>query len=221
MKRKSKTEDRTMAIEIRLAQTEEELEAIYRFRYEIYVEELDYILAHTDHERKKIADPLDKTARIIGAFEDGKVVGTIRANYARDSDLGDHTSLYSLHSAGEFHPYHTAISERLMVAKRFRGGSLGIRLAKAVYRMTHSDQIEFCFIGCPNITWLRVLLFLGFRPHKEKVSYPGVGEGTVLVMVVSDLHYLEQVRSPFATMCREFPISKEAVDFFYSNMLPR
>src|SRR5262245_59286827 len=220
MKRKSKTEDRTMAIEIRLAQTEEELEAIYRFRYEIYVEELGYELAYTDHERKVIVDPLDKTARIIGAFEDGKVVGTIRLNYARDSDMGNHTDLYSLHQAGEFHPYHTAVTERLMVANRFRGGSLGIRLAEAVYRMARSDRIEFCFIGCKSHL-VKLFLSMGFRPHKENVKHPGVGEGTLLVIVVSDLHYLEQVRSPFATICREFPISKEAVDFFYSNMLPR
>jgi len=220
MKRKSKTEDRTMAIEIRLAQTEEELEAIYRFRYEIYVEELGYILAHTDHERKKIADPLDKTARIIGAFEDGKVVGTIRLNYARDSDMGNHTDLYSLHQAGEYHPCHTAVTERLMVANRFRGGSLGIRLAEAAYRMAHSDRIEFCFIGCKSHL-VEFFLSMGFRPHKKNVKHPGIGEVALLVMVVSDLRHLEQVRSPLAKICREFPTSKEAVNFFNSDMLPR
>jgi predicted GNAT family N-acyltransferase len=209
-----------MAIEIRLAQTEEELKEIYRFRYEIYVEELGYKLAYTDHERKVIVDPLDKTARIIGAFEEGKVVGTIRLNYARDSDMSDHTDLYSLHWAGEYHPYHTAVTERFMVANRFRGGSLGIRLAEAAYRMAHSDRIEFIFIGCKSHL-VEFFLSMGFRPHRENVKHPGIGEVTLLVFVVSDLRHLEQVRSPLAKICREFPTSEEAVNFFNTDMLPR
>lgn len=66
------------AIDVRIATTPEELEAVYRFRYRVYVEEMNRQERYADHDRKRIEEPMDAENTIIGAFKDGQVVGTVR-----------------------------------------------------------------------------------------------------------------------------------------------
>ena len=51
-------EDKIM-IEIRQASTPDDLQAVYRFRYAVYVEEMAWKMKHVDHTAKLLADPLD------------------------------------------------------------------------------------------------------------------------------------------------------------------
>jgi len=39
-------------------------EAIYRFRYQIYVDEMGKRLSYADHEQRMLYDPLDQTAGV-------------------------------------------------------------------------------------------------------------------------------------------------------------
>ena len=208
-----------MAIEIRIAQTGEDLEAIFRFRYEISVQHPHYLLllTHKDHEIKRVAEPFDCTAKIIGAFEDGKVVGTVRVNCARNSDCGFYTKWLGLECAREFHPFHTSITTKLMIEERFRGGTLAVRLAKEAFRLAQAERIEFDFIFCkPQL--IRLFTSLGYRRYRQEVRHTVCGEFTPLVISLSDVQHLEQIRSPFAKMGRQVPVWKEPVKFFYSNM---
>ena len=61
-----------------LAATEEEKEAVYRFRYDVYVEEMGRYGEAADHENRRLVEPEDETARIWYAAEDGQVVATQR-----------------------------------------------------------------------------------------------------------------------------------------------
>lgn len=63
------------------AETEDEKEAVYCFRYEIYVEEMNRYREIADHENRMFREPEDDTARIFYAAQDGQVVATSRFNW--------------------------------------------------------------------------------------------------------------------------------------------
>ena len=54
-----------------LAETQEEKNAVYRFRYDVYVEELGWSRDVADHDRKMLIEAEDETARIFYAAIDG------------------------------------------------------------------------------------------------------------------------------------------------------
>ena len=66
----------TSAFQIRRAETSDELEAVYHFRYLIYVEEMQRKQAYADHVRRRIVDPLDDGAVNLVAWSGSEVVGT-------------------------------------------------------------------------------------------------------------------------------------------------
>src|SRR5205823_6119550 len=61
---------------IHMAETEEEKLAVYRFRYDVYVEEMGRYGAVADHVRRLLVEPEDETARIFFAAQEGEVVAT-------------------------------------------------------------------------------------------------------------------------------------------------
>jgi hypothetical protein len=95
------------------------------------MEDPGYPQSSPDHTKRWVTDPLDRTAKIIGAFEHGIVVGTVRTNYARNSDLNILAGWLGLEWAGEFHPSSTSVTTKLMIDRRLRGGTVAVRLAKS------------------------------------------------------------------------------------------
>jgi hypothetical protein len=185
-----------MTIEIRKALTRADAEAVFRLRYEVYVEELARVQHFADHDARMIIEPLDVTAHLIGAFEDGRAVGTVRSNYARDSDLSDYESLYDMQAVGRDHPRATAVTTKLLVARAYRSTTLGYRLASAGYRAHLLAGIEHDFI---DVYPARVPFFekLGYRPHRAEVSHPEYGVVAVMRLSLRDESHLRSVRSPF------------------------
>ena len=68
-----------------LAESSEEKEAVYRFRYDVYVDEMGRYRGVADHDRRRFYEPEDETARIFYAAIDGKVVATSRFNWGGDA----------------------------------------------------------------------------------------------------------------------------------------
>lgn len=205
-------------ITIHLAETLAEREAIYRFRYEIYVREMQRKQTYADHDRGWVKEPLDDTAHLLGAFVGDEVVGTYRINFARLSDWGYYNELYSPEWAGEFHPWHTSISTKFMVAPAYRGTSLGIKIALAAYQFARSRGIEFDFIDCDDHL-LKFFSYLGYRRHKEPVYHPEYGRVNPLVMVMSDEAHLLAVKSPFRKVYHECSLTHSALSYLRTKTI--
>jgi len=75
---------------IRKVNTPDEREAVYRFRYSVYVEEMNRPKKYADHASRKITDPLDEHGDIFAVFEGPRVVGTVRVNLLRRDPLDLH-----------------------------------------------------------------------------------------------------------------------------------
>jgi GNAT superfamily N-acetyltransferase len=162
------------AVEIRVAETRADLEKIYRFRYLIYVEEMGRVQSYADHARRRIEDPLDESAVNLAAFRGEDVVGVVRINCPRDSDVGDYERFYHLSSVGQDHPAHTSITTRLMIAPEYRKGRLAVRLATAVYEYGTVRGIRWSFIDC-NPHLIPFFRGLGYVEHIPPADHPEYG----------------------------------------------
>jgi hypothetical protein len=192
-----------MPITIRKAEIPEDRQRVFRFRYEIYVEEMKRPQTYADHAARIIEEPLDATGRIYFAEDDqGSVIGTVRSNYGCDTDFGDYEGFYQLRCAGGNFPDRVSITTKLMVGREHRQGTLGARLSMATYRDGITSGILFDFIDCnPHLedTFHR----FGYRRFTGRIQHPEYGDVLPLVLLLTDLEHLEQVGSPFVRPCRE------------------
>ncbi len=186
---------RSRSTPIRLASEPDELEAIYQFRYQVYVEEMKRYQFHADHSAKKIEDPLDRGAANFAAFQDDEVVGTVRINFPRTSSIEYYEAFMDMCSAGCFHPGATSICTRLMVAPRLRRTSLAMRLTQASYEFGLRNQIRFNFIDCDDHL-IGFFVRLGYVLHR-RAEHPEYGMGNVMRLDLLDRARLARQRSPF------------------------
>lgn len=188
---------------VRLAETDADRARVFRFRYEIYVEEMGRVQQYADHANRTITEPFDETGHIFLAEDgDGNVVGTVRTNFGRDTDYGAYREFYGMEALEGVSLRHISVTTKLMVASDCRGGTLGYRLATALYKFGLSEGILFDFIDCnPHLedTFLR----LGFRHYRSRIQHPEYGEVLPLILPLTDLDHLESVGSPWASICRE------------------
>jgi GNAT superfamily N-acetyltransferase len=186
-----------MPIEIRMAQTQSDADAIFRLRYEVYVEELKRSQRYADHAERTVAEPLDRTGNLFCAFENGRVVGTVRTNYASKCDLGEYEELYAMASASAGqHPQSTSITTKLLVSAEHRNSSLGYQLAVATYQTALNDGIEYDFV---DVYPARIPFFerLGYRIHRPAVSHAEYGAVVVMSLAIRDEFHFRKVGSPF------------------------
>ena len=182
---------------IRLATTPEDRERIFRFRYRIYVEEMGRPQKYADHQRRTVEEPFDQTGHLLLAEVDGEVVGTLRANLGRDTDLGYYTWLFGLDSVGAAFPRDVSLTTKLMVVPALRSSTLAVRLALALYDLGRDHGIRHDFIDC-NAHLEAFFTRLGYRRYRPHVEHPEYGRVLPLRLDVDDLAYLQSVGSPLA-----------------------
>lgn len=187
-----------MKLTIRPAETQEDRQKVFNFRYSIYVKELNVPQKYADHEQQTIVEPLDRHAKIMAAFVDEKVVGTVRANTGRDSDLAYYPEIYGMKDfACSAYPDRTSITTKFMVAPEYRNTMLAYRLAAAIYRLGLKDNILYNFIDC-KAEHASFYQMLGYRLYRDQIRHPEIGnEAMPLVLSLTDLSYLKEVHSPF------------------------
>ena len=192
-----------MELNIRLAETQEDRDKVYRFRYRVYVQEMNVPQSYADHARQIIVEPLDRQAKIMAAFVKDAVVGTVRANTGRDSDLAYYPELYGMKDfARSAYPDRTSITTKFMVAAEYRNTTLAYRLAAAMYRLGLEDNILYNFIDC-KAEHASFYQMLGYRPYRGRIRHPEIGnEALPMVLPMTDLDYLAAVRSPFVKVAK-------------------
>jgi hypothetical protein len=182
-------------IEVRLVDSSAEAQAVFRLRYDVYVSELGREQRHANHELRTIEEPLDASALLWAAYDDGRLVGTVRCNFSRDSDLGEYAELYQM-SGVPMHPASTTITTKLLVASEYRNTSLAYRLAVAEYRKVLAEGGTHDVI---DVYPARVPFFerLGYRVHVPEVVHSEFGKVIVMSLDLRDAAHLARVGSPF------------------------
>ena len=188
------------------AESEEEKEAVYRFRYEVYVEEMGRYRAVADHEGRRFREPEDDTARIFYAAENGEVVATSRMNWGGDAPfterLVDHYRLGPF--LAELDPEAMVVGERGMVKPGLRGSSIFMDLGKESSKFISEKRVQLIFGACePHL--LSLYVGRGSRTFAEKnISSPEAGYLIPIVNVIEDVEYLRRIGSPSAGAARDW-----------------
>ncbi len=191
---------------VHLARTPAEREAIFRFRYMVYVEELGKTVAEADVTRKWIKDPEDdapetllyytgSTAQVTGALRlqiwaPGKVPAPFREHYALElfPDIDRCT---------------VAETSRLMVHKGLRSRLVVAAMMRAAYLKTTEDRTPVISFGYCAPGLLRAYRRLGARPYGARLIYGHDGVRIPIATIACDVEFLKKVDSPLLALARE------------------
>lgn len=201
-----------MTIDVREATTQADKEALYRFRYHIYVEEQRWSPIHADHALKRLVEPIDAHARNFLATDNGEVIGSIRINLGRDGPL-EFEHLYELDKFAPYYPERVSMSTKLAIVPSRRGGAVLKKLLAIPYKLGRELDIQFNFIDChPHL--INLYEYLGYRRYTSNINHPEAGYMTPMVLVVEDLAHLESVGSPLAAVARNLKNNSAAAEMF-------
>jgi predicted GNAT family N-acyltransferase len=196
-----------MDIQIRQAATPAEREAVYRLRYQVYVEELeDRELESEDSGQKAVIDADDETARLFGGFVAGRLAGTIRLKGGGDGPFSPELiATYSLRPFLDLMgPQHVFVYGRLAVLPEQRCAGLGFQLMLHSARVAIENGAEAVFLDCqPHL--IEVYQKLGFRSYRK--TYNDRSGGILIPMVIlrSDFEFLEKIGSPLIPLVKLRP----------------
>ncbi len=185
---------------IHQAETEDEKQAVYRFRYDVYVEEMGRYGATADHANRRLVEPEDATARIFYAAEDGAVVATSRFCWGGDAPFStrliEHYQLAPF--LAEMAPERIAVGERGMVVPRLRGSEIFRELGHFTRHFISKNRIELIFGACePHL--LSLYVGQGCRTFSTRnVNSKEAGFLIPIVTVVEDVEYLRRIGAPGA-----------------------
>jgi hypothetical protein len=157
-----------------MAETEDEKRAVYRFRYDVYVEEMVHYRGSADHANRLLVEPEDTTSRIFYAARDGEIVGTSRLSWGGDGPFSPRqVTQYALAPfLGEVPPGAIAVGERAMVVRHLRGTDVFAQMGKLSRRFVTDRRVQLMFGACePHL--LSLHLGTGFRTYaKENIKAP-------------------------------------------------
>ena len=116
-----------MEAKVQVAETEAQREAIYRLRYDIYVEEMNRYGSTADGENRRLVEPDDDWSRLYLAAEGEDIVGTMRLTWGGDGPFGErHIEQYDLAPfIAELPPEQIVIGERFIHQRHPGGGADG------------------------------------------------------------------------------------------------
>ncbi|VAW38148.1 hypothetical protein MNBD_CHLOROFLEXI01-319 [hydrothermal vent metagenome] len=202
-----------MDIQVRYAESKDELQSIFQLRYEIYNQEMNKESVAVDHEKKVLTDSNDDTARILYATVGGEIAGTLRIHWGGDTPFpAEFNETYDLSRFESIvSPDQMVILTQFMVSKQFRGTLLPFQLLGASAQFSLDNKVQLSFCDCrPHL--LNLYTRLGYRTYTKTFNNVTVGLLIPLVLVIEDIEYFQRLNSPllrFATGDFNPPVPRE------------
>jgi predicted GNAT family N-acyltransferase len=164
------------------AETEDDLEAVYRFRYDVYVDEMGRYQGAADHEHRRFVEPEDDHSWILFAREGDEVVATGRLTWGGDRFSERQIHHYHLERfVAELPPEMIVVGERLMVAPRLRGSGLAEQLVAKSAELNPGHDIRINFGACePHL----LSLYLGWGERTYAPTNINSAEAGYLIPIV-------------------------------------
>jgi hypothetical protein len=190
------------------AASEEEREAIYRFRYRIYVEELHRELGGVDHARRMVRDDEDDkpTAHHFYVGSPDDIEGVVRLRVWEPGQIPPaFAKKLSMHLFGAAQArLRTSEIGRYMIDPRRRGSLVLPSMARRTYEFLANEQkvdLSFCYCRPGLVDYYRRL---GARPYGAELFEESEGMEVPLVSVLSDYAYYRDVKSPMAPWVKKY-----------------
>ena len=152
---------------LNVSRADKSLEEIARFRYDIYIREMQLPLPGVDHDLGLLADSLDLLATHITACQDGQLVGTVRLNFNMvPSSLKTALEIDNL-------PRPFVYCSRLCIVNSCRGSALVNQLTRASFDIFHQMNAQVAICHCyPHL--LKLYKRSGFEPYAKPFTLQGL-----------------------------------------------
>lgn len=156
-----------MSIQLRRAESDADREAVYRFRYGVYVKEMGRYRRIADHDGGRLVEPEDAHSVNYLATDGTDAVGVFRMTFGADGLSQRQIRQYSLQPFLAELPAQTmAIGERLMVTPALRGSGLVAELMGMSQDDVADRGVRLVFGDCePHL--LPLYVSMGSRPYAE------------------------------------------------------
>jgi N-acyl-L-homoserine lactone synthetase len=183
-----------MGLRIKLAETTEEHDGLFRTRHEIFVDEMGYSKPTADGRLIDRFDAFPTTANVI-ALDGDVVVGGVR--FMLIPAMGGPADPYF-----DFSPYlpasaHVGSGSMLLMKKRFRAvrGATFAMLAMGYQWAINQGITHVVGLAAPDAEPL--FFSMGYRPVAERIPFEGAG-GTALPVVLD----VSRLADPFLEFVR-------------------
>jgi hypothetical protein len=213
------------------AQTRKELEAIYRFRYTIYAEELGREIGGVDHKNRMVRDAEDDKDYSIHLYvgTPDEIMGVLRVRFWKPGGIPDYDmSALSLNLFPDIDKLAVAEMGRLMVKRTMRGCFILPSLALETYHILVGEKnVDFVFLYCrPGL--VRHYRRLGARPYVGDLVSAPEGMEVPMVVVPFDEKYFKKIGSPLRPLVKKYygPGKRHPIDLdpyqhlFDDDLLP-
>ena len=187
---------------IHIAETPAEREAIYKLRYQIYVEEMHIFGSVANHDEQLFIEETDAHARLIYATVNGEIVGSLRLNLGVDAPFSEEfEETYNLHLFRDnVSDDQLMVLTRFMVKEEYRGSAIAFRMIAEAGKVAIQHNIQVAVCDCqPHL--IRYYNRMGFRSYACDIyNDPEFGIMIPLALVLPDQGYLKAIRSPLKSM---------------------
>ena len=186
---------------------------LYRFRYEVFVQEQRKYLRSADHARRELRDGLDEVATHLCLSENGQIIGAVRQVRGRRRATAAMAVQLGLDPFNAFPDEALSFTGRLLVLPQHRGSGGLLALFHQLYDRGRADGGIFDFIHC-GLPMVKFYERLGYRRYRRHFHEADTGHQIPLALVADDLRHLDRIGSPLRARARCWPQQKQHSDWF-------
>lgn len=206
-------------LSVEMATTKKDKEKVYRFRYQIYVEEMRKIITAVDHRRRLLRDDMDDWGDLFYARAGSEIIGTVRLHVGGKDDFP--TGLQEAFLMDRFdkfpgdknQPARMSFVSKAMVDPRYRGSQAFYLLNSVYYDAVRRQDVQFHFCG-GAANMVAMYEQLGYRRYKSNFPVLDYGYMIPMVHITQDIDHLRRVRSPLWRNARKLENSPAAAEWF-------
>lgn len=192
--------------EIRIARSDEERMRVFRFRHQVYVDEMRMPLDTIDAALGIVRDAVDDNAALyFREGPDGQIIATVRQLIGTPAQVDAMHAVFETQRFRRFCADHElSFSARLAIRSDWRCSTVLRELAERLYQNLFEAGIRFDFMVCtPGL--LSMYEAIGYRRYKAAVCFSDLGYRIPLVLDVDDGEYLRRIRSPLSRLAANAP----------------
>jgi len=191
---------------VKIATTQEEREAIYRFRYEVYVEELKRDYPDADHKRRWLRDQEDAQDYTVNFYVGtlDRIVGAVRLLIWPPGEIPE--NYYRLFSMDVFPGIEDLVASemgRLMIRSTLRGKAVFPSLINTMYEHLVARDSQLCFLYCVPGLVKHYRRSIGARPYGGRLIPAGSSVGIPMVLIVSDCDHFAESGATFSELSKK------------------
>lgn len=206
-----------MGLSVRVLE-QEALPELFRFRYDVFYQELSALLSPEEIRSGYMSDPLDEVGHNYGLYNSSALVGAIRV--VDVGDLPDPDAMTKRYKLTRLLPKF-AMSEichvgRLALAPTVRSGLALVRLIVPAFEDGRRRGLRLAVSDCSPYL-LPLEEGLGYRQYAEPFNDPAYGLKLPILLLLEDIEHFKSVRSPFLEAASRLPGDDAAGAWFSQN----